>query len=202
MKRINIACIVEGEGDAKAVPILLRRIVREIDPTLLLNTAEEAIKVDRSKIVKPEELERYVELAAENNAGHGGILILVDADEDCPAALAPQLLQRAHAARSDMPIAVVLAQREYEAWFLAAAQSLQGKKGLSAALKPPSDPEAVPGAKEWLRKHMEGSRKYSETVDQPALTRVFDLNAARQTASFDKLWRDVERLLFELEPRS
>ncbi len=54
------------------------------------------------------------------------------------------------------------------------------------------------GAKEWLRRHMEGSRSYKETVDQPALTRLFDLTAARQTASFDKLWRDMERLLTEL----
>ncbi len=97
-----------------------------------------------------------------------------------------------------MPIAVILAQMEYEAWFLAAALSLRGQQGLAATLEPPPDPEAHSGAKEWLRRHMEGSRSYKETVDQPALTRLFDLTAARQTASFDKLWRDMERLLTEL----
>ncbi len=197
MRRVNIACIVEGQGDALAVPILLRSIVTMLDPALSLNTPE-AIRVDRSKIVKPGELERYVTLAAAKNGERGAILVLMDADDDCPAMLAPQLLRRAQAARSDMPIAVVLAQREYEAWFLAAAHSLRGKHGLSALLEPPADPEAISDAKGWLRKHMEGSRTYKETVDHLALTRVFDLNAARRAASFDKLFRDVMRLLAEV----
>ncbi len=66
MKRVNLACIVEGEGDAKAVPILARRIAREIDPAVYLNTPDEAIRVPRGKIVKPGELDRYVTLAAKN----------------------------------------------------------------------------------------------------------------------------------------
>lgn len=198
MRRVNIACIVEGPGDARAVPILLRRIVSTLDPNVLLNTPETAIHVDRSKIVKAGELERYVVLAAAKNNGHGAILILIDADDDCSATLAPQLLRRAQAARSDVPISVVLAQKEYEAWFLAAAHSLRGQQGLAATLEPPANPELISGAKEWLIKRMEGSRAYKETVDQPALTRVFDLTAARRAASFDKLCRDIARLLAEL----
>jgi hypothetical protein len=41
--------------------------------------------------------------------------------------------------------------------------------------------------------------RYSETLDQPALAAVFDLEAARQRCpSFHKFCRDVERLLTEL----
>jgi hypothetical protein len=39
---------------------------------------------------------------------------------------------------------------------------------------------------------------HKETADQAALTQRFDMKAARkQSPSFDKLWRDVERLISE-----
>ena len=42
--------------------------------------------------------------------------------------------------------------------------------------------------------HASGQR-YRETLHQPALTSLFDLDAARAAPSFDKLWRDVIDLL-------
>lgn len=89
MSEISIACIVEGYGDVKAIPILIRRIVREIDPMLTLLIPEPAIRVPCSSIVKPGEFERAVELARLKMKSPGGILIVVDADEDCPAELGP-----------------------------------------------------------------------------------------------------------------
>jgi len=38
-------------------------------------------------------------------------------------------------------------------------------------------------------------RKYRETLDQAALTASFDMVAARRTDSFDKLYREVCRLI-------
>ena len=107
--------------------------------------------------------------------GQGAIFIILDSDDDCPAELGPALLRRASQARSDLPIAVVLAKHEFEAWFLAAAESLRGQSGLGDDMHPPNDPEAIRGAKEWLSNQMEGSRTYRETRDQPALTARFDL---------------------------
>ncbi|HLK55975.1 MAG TPA: DUF4276 family protein [Chthonomonadaceae bacterium] len=199
MRRVSIASIVEGDGEVEAVPVLLRRLVQEIDPTLYVLHFPEPIRISRAKIVKEGELERYLTLAAGKISPKGAILILLDADENCPATLAPQLLQRALAARSDLPISVVLAKQEYEAWFLAAAESLRNQQGLSTTLEPPPDPEGIRGAKEWLRKHMEGSRTYRETVDQKALTYLFDLQTARQAPSFDKMYREIQRLLDELD---
>ena len=43
-----------------------------------------------------------------------------------------------------------------------------------------------------------GSRTYSETQDQPALTALFDIEQARQANSFDKCYRDIVRLLDEV----
>lgn len=198
MNPISIACIVEGHGDVEAVPIVLRRIVRELNPALTLIIPPPPIRVPRDTLLKDGEIERVVQLAALKNNGPGAVLILVDADEDCPATLGPELLARAKAARSDVPIAVVLAKWEFEAWFLAAALSLRGVQDLNETLEPPADPESVQGAKEWLRRQMPANRTYSETVDQPVLARHFDLTAARQALSFDKLYRDIDRLLQEL----
>jgi len=127
-------------------------------------------------------------------------VVIIDCDWDagCPATDGPALFKRAVAARGDIPIAVVLAKSEFEAWFLAGAESLRGKGGLSADLEPPPDPESIRGAKEWLSKRMPRGQGYSETEHQPAFTALFDLNAARRADSFDKCFRDIERILRQL----
>ena len=88
----------------------------------------------------------------------------------------------------------MLAKAEYEAWFLAAAASIAGQRGLPEDLMPPADPEGIRGAKGWLKERRTDGLSYGETIDQPALTAVFDLDQARAGApSFDKLWREVQR---------
>lgn len=159
------------------------------------------IRVERNRVLKVRELERAVELAARQAGEDGSILILLDADDDCPAQLAPALLQRANAARGDRDIRVVFAKREYEAWFLAAADSIAGEFGIDAATIPPADPEAIRGAKEWLGAHMPPGQRYRPTLHQSALTEIFDLDAARAAPSFDKMWRDVADLLEIAERR-
>ena len=52
------------------------------------------------------------------------ILILLDANGDCPGDLGPTVLKSAREACSDRRFEVVLAKREYESWFVAAAESL------------------------------------------------------------------------------
>jgi hypothetical protein len=128
--------------------------------------------------------------------GDGGILVLLDADDDCPAKCGIQLLHRARGARSDKRVAVVLANREYEAWFLAAAPSLAGRHRLSADFGRPPKPESPRDCKGLLTKARPKGDPYSETVDQQLLTSIFDIEMARQHSdSFDKLYRDVSWLL-------
>lgn len=107
----RIATIVEGHGEFYAVPILLRRIAESRGHTVHV---PRPIRVNRDKIVKPGELERAVELAARRVETNGCILILLDAEKDCPGILAPALLRRATKARPDRRIRVVLANPEYE----------------------------------------------------------------------------------------
>lgn len=192
---MKIGCIVEGHGEEQAVPILLRRLVERIDPaTAARLSIPVTLRVSRDKLKKSGELERSVELVARRLEGQGAVLVLIDAEEDQVCVLAPELLARARGQRGDLPIAVVLAKRQFEAWFAAAAGSLAGYRSLPADLGVPADPE-LGSAKKWLKDKM--SRSYSETLDQPAFTARFDLDAARRSPSFDKLWRDVSRLLRE-----
>ncbi len=188
------ACVVEGHGEVEAVPVLVRRIARDLYPTDP-DPVCTVFRVPRSKLVQSGELERSIDVAARRVQPHGAILILIDADDDCPARLGPELLKRARAVTS-LPVGVVLAKREFEAWFLAAAQSLRGRRRLAEDLEPPPDPETIRGAKEWLRRHQVGRYLYSARTDQTALTAVFDMARARRvSSSFGKCYREIARLL-------
>lgn len=187
--------IVEGQGEVAAVPVLLRRLAAVIDPQRAVDVRK-PVRVPKGRMTKWGELERYVSLAALSAGPSGAVLVLVDADDDCPATFGPELLGRAKSARPDHPVSVVVAMREFESWFLAAAPSLRSQRGLRDDLDAPDLPEHKRDAKGWLQEHRTDGFAYSPTTDQPALAAAMDLTMARaNAASFDKLWRDVERLM-------
>lgn len=192
---MKIGAIVEGHGEEQAVPILLRRFAGErLDPPRMLEQPV-MLRVSKDKLKKRGEMERSIELVARRLGGRGAILVLMDADDDPVCVLGPELLQRARAARPDLPIAVVLANREFEAWFLAALTSLAGCRGLPPKPEPIADPERKRDAKGQLGDLLR--RRYSETLDQAAFTARFDFDEARKTPSFDKCYREIMRLLGE-----
>lgn len=193
MTVIRLGAIVEGHGEVRAVPVLLRRIARDVIPQSRLHI--EVLRVKRQKVVKPGELERWIDAAAKRTGSEGRILVLLDADKECPAEVGPALLRRARDARSDRVIRVVLAKVEFEAWLIAAARSLAGERGLPESLVPHEDPEAIRNAKGWLNQRMQPQNSYKSNRELVHLTRRFDLQAARSAPSFDKMWRDVEALL-------
>lgn len=185
--------IVEGDGEVEAVAVLIRRIGEDVSPPARPDVLR-PFRVHRRRFVKQGEFERYVNLAAIRGGAEARILVLLDADDDCPADLGPNVLQRARAARSDRRIEVVVANREYESWFIAAVDSLQGTRGIPADTEVPQDPDSIRGAREWLRSRMSGP--YSPTVDQATFTARFDMALARRRSpSFDRMWRAVSALL-------
>lgn len=195
---IRIASIVEGHGEVEALPILLRRIAGALDPQIVLSLPQ-PIRISKSKLVRPNQLEKAVEIAAVNTGGQGAILVLIDCDDDCPAEQAPELMARVTATRADLPGAVVLAKHEFEAWFLAGAESLRGQRGLQDDLVGPPDAESVRGAKEWLSARMPAGASYRETLDQAALAAVVDLEMVKRASpSFRKFHKEVIRLCTEL----
>lgn len=190
--------IVEGQGEVQAVPVLLRRIASEICQRHDIEVLHPH-RVPRGRMLarSSPDLERAVELGARKvaqSAGGGAIIVLLDADDDCPAEIGQQLLARIE--RADVQTSVVLAKREYEAWLLAGARSLTRHRSVSDAAVAPADPEGVRGAKAYLKRNvLARDAHYRETIDQPALTAVLDLAEARAAPSFDKLCRDLCSLL-------
>jgi hypothetical protein len=115
--------IVEGQGEVAAVPLLLRRL-RDEARAFGLEVARPHRR-RRTELVKKDSLQTAVRLAALSQ-DCAGILVLFDADDDCPRDLAPTLDRWAREAARGTPCAVVLANREYEAWFLASIETLRG----------------------------------------------------------------------------
>jgi hypothetical protein len=193
-----ITPIVEGHSEVQSVPVLLRRILGTLN---IYNICiARPYRVKRQKITKEGELERVIQLALQDPPGVAAIIVLLDADDDCPKVLGSSLLARAEKTTS-LPVAVVIANRELEGWFLGAKESLRGIRGIKEDARPPENPEAIRGAKEHLESNMSGSRKYMETDDQPALAAQMDLELAiSRCPSFCKFFREVQRLAEAMSP--
>lgn len=180
-----IVPIVEGHGEVEALPVLIRRIFGtfRVGVSPVINPPA---RVKAGSFLQDRDyFHKYVSLAAAKAAqGDGLVLILLDCEDHCPGTLGPRLLADAQAVRSDIRCAVALAHREYETWFLAAAESLRGCAGLPAQLNPPLNPESIRGAKEWLGEHM--PVRYDPIIHQAAMTTRFDLHQARANPSFDR----------------
>ncbi|MBU4233180.1 MAG: DUF4276 family protein [Proteobacteria bacterium] len=185
--------IVEGQTEVESVPILLRRICVQMQAVNI--QIARPYRVKRNKVVKAGELERAIEQGIRDRSNIGAILLLLDAEDDCPAALAPELSERCRQT-THLPVAVVLANIEMEGWFLGGKESLRGVCGIKPDAVAPPNPESIRGAKERLSKNMEYGRRYLEVDDQPTMaTQVnSDLTQGR-CPSFDKFLREVQNLI-------
>jgi hypothetical protein len=194
MNVVRIASVVEGDGEVKALPILLRRIIEVVDPSVAVYVPQ-GFRHPSGSIRRVGGVERAVDAVARIYRNHS-ILILIDSDDDCPKTLGSSLYHRARTARPDLDISVVIANREYEAWYLSAAESLAGKRNLRADLVSPPDPESIRNAKGWLSKNTVSGTIYSPTQDQAALSQLFDLELAQcRSRSFRKLWKETKGMV-------
>ncbi len=180
-----IKAIVEGKGEMEAVPVLLRRLVRRFD----LRGDVKIVKpnrVSRGRLVQKEGLEEAIQKARKDRPD--AILIVFDSDKDCPAELGQKILEWAGQIAGDIPCQVVMPHREFEAWFLAHIESLQGKRGIRLDATSPQDPERRRGAKEQLEGKMEADKVYDPVKDQPALSEMFCMDEAyAKCRSFRKM---------------
>jgi hypothetical protein len=190
---ITLGLVVEGQGDEQAAPILIRRVALTLGFHAAINCKR--WRVRKAEFVQPGEVERSIEALTRQIGRMNPILVLLDADDQCPMNLAADLIARCRVGHPDVAISIVIAKKEYEAWFLAAAQSLAGKRGLAKELEPPADPESVQGAKEWLTARMPPDQSYSPTRHQAAYSELMDLSEARNARSFRKFEKEVGRLL-------
>jgi hypothetical protein len=192
--------VVEGHGEVPAVPVLLRRIAGECfdvwNPPILSPGRYPAGRLIR----KDDEGESWVpgpdfEKAGGHarNEGATAILALLDLDDDCPKEIHDDIAPRLELSTGISPSVLVFAKCEYEAWFLAAAESLADN-----VLPYPGDPEAVRGAKGALERHLQLEFPYDERTDQPRYSSKVNLSKVHaRSRSFRKLVKDFRSLLIQ-----
>lgn len=186
---MNLASIVEGHGEVGALPVLLRRIADTLGTPVHCPRPH---RVKRQKVVQAGELERALMLQSSRAGPGGGVLVLLDADDDCAVTLARTLASRARASPR-VRVEVVLAVREFESWFLT-TPALSGR-GVDLVGED-EDPDAVRSPKSRM------PQNYAVTVDQARFAALVDLErTALRSRSFLQLTRAVSRLVAPTDRR-
>ncbi len=190
-----IVPIVEGQSEVEAIPILLRRLLSESGDHSI--SIARPFRVQRNRVERSGEVERNVIQAVRSRPGAAAVLVVLDSDDDDPAVLGSRLAERCRVT-TPLPVGVVIARRELEAWFLGAKESLRGFRNIRDDAAAPPDPESIRGAKERLTRNMvRGS--YVEVDDQPAFAARFDLALANSRCpSFAMLIRELGALVTTL----
>ena len=197
----NIVPIVEGPGDRSATPILLRRILWEHFCNYDIGVEKTKSANSKQKLLRDyEKFLRYASI----EPSCGGIIVLLDADDECPIEEVASLVERTKSLRLRQPVTIVEANREYETWFIASLDSQQGmaikgRLGIDDSESYRGDVEEV-HAKGWLKRRMPRGRTYKETSDQASLSTFIDIeHTLRRSRSFQRLCHAVEELLCAIE---
>jgi len=189
----SVVPIVEGSSEVESVPILMRRLIHSWDKYHL--EIVKPVRVKRYQVVKAGELERRIKMAM-TRPNCRAVMVVLDADDDCPKNLAMELLERAKLIAQDMPISVVLPKSELESWFVGSIESLRGIRNISANACSPNDPETIRDAKGFLTNTMERDHHYISTVDQSTFAARFELTKALESCrSFKKFHDDFRRIV-------
>lgn len=177
--------LVEGHGEVEAVGNLLARLSARIG-----DATQWARPLRWNNLHLWEARGRGgVRAALDFVRGKGdaaGLLLLRDADDGCPKVLGPEIASHLRGATPPFPTAYVLFKPEYEVLFLPcvssmAGRALDGRPGLLPGTTwDGATWEARRGVKEWLSSHFPKGRRYKETVDQLAMTRLIDLDVLAQ----------------------
>jgi hypothetical protein len=182
----RLVCVVEGQGDAQAVPCLCARVRDKLEAWDWI-VDQEPVRQPRSKLVdervaspaRPAALDgmrRAVELARRRPAD--AVLVVCDSDDDCAATWG---VSATAVVAEFLPGGAVMAVREYESWLLCselASSTLNGR-----------DIAKIRDAKRSLAQVIPG---YKPTLHQARLTRKVNLDSLwSRSDSFDKLVRTL-----------
>ena len=191
----GILPIVEGEGDQKAVPYLIRRILHEVSQDYAVQVLTPHKRGDLPKVRR--QFERWYETALLEDA-----LVLWVMDFDCAdcvdhEAAREALLTRARKVNPSGVLEVVFMVKEFESIFLHDDEALRiAFPELSSERPMPRDPEGIRNAKGWISDSLPRGRAYKETVDQARLCHHIDLDRVRQaSASYARFEAAVRALL-------
>ncbi len=187
---MKLGVIAEGDGDKPAIGVMLRRLPSLYEDLAQVQAESVYNAHGRSNLTKVNGIERFCRLLA---PAHDAILVLLDADQDCPLTLAADLAARMQACALGVPAAVVCANQAFESWFLADLESVRGVTLKGRVLLQPTaevheSPELIVNPKRRLRELLMPQEYYKESRDQPALADLVDLKrVAAGCRSFRRL---------------
>jgi len=174
--------VVEGRGEVKAVQNLIVRLWNDLG----CNPCSRADPIRGQNLLRQDGVARACSIVRSKPEAEM-LLILRDADDDCPASSGPTSAQRVREENLPFPTAVVLFHREYETLFLPCLARMAGvllrddrnipRPGLVAGTTFEGNYEATRGVKEWLSERFPRGRNYKPTLDQLPYDTV------------DRLWR-------------
>lgn len=188
-----IASVVEGHGEIAALPTLIRRIALEMYETYV--ESPRPFRLSKGKMTGgAKELPAAVRLQAQRHEeAPGTVIVLLDSDDDDPEELRVGLQAVVEEAAPGAAITVV-AVREFEAWFLAGAESLRGHRDVRDDASYAQDPEAKRDCKGAMQELMISS--YAPIRHQAAFASLVDLNMVKdRSPSFCCLIDAVERAI-------
>ncbi len=175
--------VVEGHGEIEAARVLVDRLWRDLKlPPIFWEVPKRA---PHSVLKTKNGVERMCELLrSEKNCSAALFLRDADDDDDCPATNGPLTASWIDSLDLPFPTAVVLARREFEAWFLPSLPRMAGQRLPSGSTLLQTtydgDFEERRGVKEWLTKSLFPKNKaYKPSLDQTALTRLVDFELCR-----------------------
>ena len=150
--RLRIAPIVEGHAEFSCIPILLRRIWRELLGGEYLDECR-PVRQPQGTLMKPDGLSRAVRLALKSLDSPSDdpalVLIVIDSEGECPRFLGPKLRTIANQVDPRADVACVLAHVMYETWFVASADHLADYLNLRPG-DPPAEPEQTGSGASWI----------------------------------------------------
>jgi hypothetical protein len=177
----HLGLIVEGDGDSRSIPLLLRKYLLEKEEYRDLLGKPINAK-GRGNVTTEGGIEKFVQVAA-NRPGCQAVLVFLDSEFDPICPLGPQLLARALSVCTKQ-VAVCMAEPMFEGWIVASAETM-GLPGLT--YEPSKHPSGL------IQAQME---KYVKPIDQPKLASRIDIAIARaRSKSLDRSLTKLDTFL-------
>jgi hypothetical protein len=195
-----IGSIVEGQGDQKAVPVLLNNYFRVV----LRRDDVSAYKESKPGGCKSELREKLKDHLIEVATYASAILIVLDADDEqdypgCHAQEIAEDVRRITKERWNCPIGIVIATRTYEAWLIASIESIAKKHPgvIQQSATCPSNPDTITNPVKWLEcKCPNKKKRYHKTRHQAEMSKCIDFGrAAEKSKSFQKLLNRLNEIV-------
>jgi hypothetical protein len=193
--------VVEGHGELRAAAALINRLWVDLGLPLL----PWADPIRGISLTHEDGVARacgFVRSKGDADA----LLIMRDEDDLCPRITGPETARWVANLGLPFAAAVILAHREYEAWFLPCLHLMAGRPlvddrgierpGIVAGSRYDGDPEAPRDVKGILTRSFPKGRTYKPTLDQLPLTRLIDFAVLRGSGmpSFGTLERALRFL--------